>query len=155
MLLAVILNILGRVWEGFSDFYVKHIFPLWVETYGRITGIFPFSVGEWMLYLAVALVLLLGMGGVVYGLLRAAERSRRKKEGCSLQRGFWRTGSVGGSFVRLYQRYAFFCYWVTGIFSLVMMLNCFLLYQVSPFPEDVYKRQQYDRGQNPAGRGAE
>ena len=41
MLLAVILNILGRVWEGFSDFYVKHIFPLWVETYGRITGIFP------------------------------------------------------------------------------------------------------------------
>ena len=30
--------------------------------------------------LAVALVLLLGMGGVVYGLLRAAERSRRKKE---------------------------------------------------------------------------
>jgi len=135
ILLAVILNILGRVWEGFSDFYVKHIFPLWVETYGRITGIFPFSVGEWMLYLAVALVLLLGMGGVVYGLLRAAERSRRKKEGCSLQRGFWRTGSVGGSFVRLYQRYAFFCYWVTGIFSLVMMLNCFLLYQVSPFPE--------------------
>ncbi len=80
LLLAVILNILGRVWEGFSDFYVKHIFPLWVETYGRITGIFPFSVGEWMLYLAVALVLLLGMGGVVYGLLRAAERSRRKKK---------------------------------------------------------------------------
>lgn len=117
ILLAVILNILGRVWEGFSDFYVKHIFPLWVETYGRMTGVFPFSVGEWMLYLAVALVLLLGVGGVVYGLLRAAERSRRKKA------------------QRLYRKYAFFCYWVTGIFSLVMMLNCFLLYQVSPFPE--------------------
>lgn len=51
ILFAAGLNMAGRVWEGFSDFYVDNIFPLWVETYGRITGSFPFSVGEWMLYL--------------------------------------------------------------------------------------------------------
>lgn len=74
ILLAVILNIIGRVWDGFSDFYVKHIFPLWVETYGRFTGIFSFSVGEWMLYLAVLLVILLGVGGLFYGILKVVKK---------------------------------------------------------------------------------
>lgn len=124
ILLAVILNIIGRVWDGFSDFYVKHIFPLWVETYGRFTGIFSFSVGEWMLYLAVLLVILLGVGGLFYGILKVVKKAGRKK-GISLC----------GRFEKLYQKYVFFCYWVTGIFSVIMMLNCFLLYQVSTFPE--------------------
>ncbi len=116
ILFAVILNVAGRVWDGFSDFYVKHIFPLWVETYGRLTGLFPFSVGEWMLYLAVCLVALLLTGGAVYGVLKIVGRERTRF-------GWW------------YRRYALFCWWVTGIFSVIMMLNCFLLYQVSPFPE--------------------
>lgn len=138
MLSAAILNIAGRVWEGFSDFYVRHIFPLWVETYGRVTGIFPFSVGEWMLYLAVLLVFLLVAGGTVYGVLRAVKIYGRKR--CLLERRLSEPDSLGlpllgERFERLYRGYAFFCYWVTGIFSLVMVLNCFLLYQVSPFPE--------------------
>lgn len=114
ILLAVILNILGRVWEGFSDFYVKHIFPLWVETYGRITGIFPFSVGEWMLYLAVLLVFALAAGGILLLIMR-----RKLSEG----------------YKRGYKRYAFFIYWVFGIVCVIMTLNCFLLYQASPISE--------------------
>lgn len=130
ILFAVILNIAGRVWEGFSDFYVKHIFPLWVETYGRFIGIFPFSVGEWMLYLAVLLVIVLAAGGLLFGVLAVVKKMGGKKERGSLERC-----SLCGRFGKFYRRYAFFCYWVTGIFSVIMMLNCFLLYQVSAFPE--------------------
>lgn len=108
VLFAVLLNITGRVWQGFTDFYVDHIFPLWVETYGRLTGVFPFSVGEWMLYLAVLLVFLLLAGGAVY----AAFRKRLPEN--------WKAG---------YRKYAFFLYWVFGIVCVVMTLNCFLLYQ--------------------------
>lgn len=115
ILFAVLLNITGRVWQGFTDFYVDHIFPLWVETYGRFTGLFPFSVGEWMLYLAALLVFFLLAGGAVYAVFR-------KKLPEILKKG--------------YRKYAFFLYWVLGIVCVVMTLNCFLLYQASP----VYER---------------
>ena len=111
VLFSVLLNITGRMWQGFTDFYVDHIFPLWVETYGRFTGFFPFSVGEWMLYLAVFLVFFLIVGGMIYGIL-----GKRLPE--ILKKG--------------YRKYAFFLYQVFGIVCVVMTLNCFLLYQASP-----------------------
>lgn len=49
----ILINLLAWCSSGFCDGYVTHLFPVWVNTYGRLTGIFPFSVGEWMLYLAV------------------------------------------------------------------------------------------------------
>lgn len=42
---------------GFADFYVKRIFPLFQATYGRLTGLFKFSVGEFLLYGSVAFLL--------------------------------------------------------------------------------------------------
>lgn len=112
--LSVILNILARLSRGFSDFYVNRIFPVWVETYGRFTGLFPFSVGEWLLYLAVCLLGLFLLGGVVY----LAGRGK-------LPRGY-KSG---------YQKYALFLYWVFGIVCMIMTLNCFLLYQASPITQ--------------------
>ncbi len=112
--LSVILNILARLSRGFSDFYVNRIFPVWVETYGRFTGLFPFSVGEWLLYLAVCLLGLFLLGGVIY----LAGRRRLPKE--------YKSG---------YQKYALFLYWVFGIVCVIMMLNCFLLYQASPITQ--------------------
>lgn len=114
ILFSVLLNISGRVWQAFSDFYVNHIFPLWVETYGRFTGLFAFSVGEWMLYLAVFMVFMLAVGGILYGVLRSRLPEQLKKG---------------------YRGYALFCYWVTGIVSVIMTLNCFLLYQTSPISQ--------------------
>ncbi len=114
ILAALLLNITGRVWQGFSDFYVNHVFPIWVETYGRVTGLFSFSVGEWMLYLAVVLTLLLAAGGTIYGMFKKKLRP---------------------SFLKAYRRYALFYYWVFGIVCVIMTLNCFLLYQASPITE--------------------
>lgn len=54
--LDIIGNILARI-PAVCDFYTDHIFWIWTETYGRITGLFPFSVGEIMLLLAVILIL--------------------------------------------------------------------------------------------------
>lgn len=126
--LSIILNILSRLCRGFSDFYVNHIFPLWVETYGRITGLFPFSVGEWMLYLAVCLLGFLILGGAVY-LAGGKRLSKAYKAG--------------------YRKYAVFMYWVFGIVCLIMTLNCFLLYQASPiakrFQIAAMPGREYDR----------
>ncbi len=114
ILAALLLNITGRIWQGFSDFYVNHVFPIWVETYGRVTGLFSFSVGEWMLYLAVVLTFLLAAGGMIYGIFKKKLRP---------------------SFLKACRRYALFYYWVFGIVCVIMTLNCFLLYQASPITE--------------------
>ena len=121
-LLAVLLNIISRFGRSFSDFYVNHIFPIWVETYGRFTGLFPFSVGEWMLYLAACMLLALALGGICYGILK---------------------NRLGERIKRSYRGYGLFCYWIFGIVCVIMMLNCFLLYQASP----VYLR--FDIGGSP------
>ncbi|WP_408069704.1 DUF3810 domain-containing protein [Butyrivibrio sp. JL13D10] len=52
-ILTIILNILSWVVPGFSDFYTEKIFPIWVLTYGRITSLVPFSVGEIMIVLGI------------------------------------------------------------------------------------------------------
>lgn len=53
ILIAVLLIIISKVSPQFAQYYVNYIFPLWVESYGRVTGLFPFSVGEMMIYLGV------------------------------------------------------------------------------------------------------
>ena len=53
ILIAVLLNIISRGSPQFAQYYVNYIFPLWVESYGRVTGLFPFSVEEMMIYLGV------------------------------------------------------------------------------------------------------
>lgn len=112
--LAVFFNILARVSKGFSEFYVNQIFPVWVETYGRVTGLFSFSVGEWMLYLAVGLVAILVLAGAVTLALRR------------VLPGWWK---------RAYKGYAMFLYWVFGIVCVIMTWNCFLLYQAPVISE--------------------
>ena len=114
ILAALLLNITGRIWQGFSDFYVNHVFPIWVETYGRVTGLFSFSGGDWLLYLAVVLTFLLAAGGMIYGIFKKKLRP---------------------SFLKACRRYALFYYWVFGIVCVIMTLNCFLLYQASPITE--------------------
>ncbi len=114
ILVSLMLNIVARLSTNFSNCYVNYIFPLWVETYGRLTGLFPFSVGEWMLYLAAILVALFVLGGIVYliGIKKLPDKSK-----C------------------IFRKYSYFLYWVLGVVCVIMTLNCFMLYQVSPVSE--------------------
>ena len=55
-LVAVLLNLIAWKSTTFCDWYITYVFQIWVSTYGRLMGIFPFSVGELMLAAAVILV---------------------------------------------------------------------------------------------------
>ncbi|WP_049946159.1 DUF3810 domain-containing protein [Butyrivibrio sp. WCD2001] len=49
LIITILLNVFSWVIPGFSDIYSAKIFPIWVNTYGRFTSKFPFSVGEFMI----------------------------------------------------------------------------------------------------------
>lgn len=104
------LNIASWQSVTFSDWYIKTIFPVWLNTYARLTSKFPFSVGEIMLILAVALTLF----GIVFGIVNLVCRRR-----------FQRAASSFGKF------YA----WTALVVCYVMTLNCFIFYHSSSFAD--------------------
>lgn len=57
VVLIVLLNLLAR-FNSFCDFYTNKIFRIWAGTYGRVTGLLPFSVGE--ILIAIGSLILLG-----------------------------------------------------------------------------------------------
>lgn len=111
---ALFLNLTGWLSSSFCNMYVNCVFPVWVETYGRLTGMLPFSAGEIMLYLAVLLAAVFVLWTAVQPLfVRILPRKQ----------------------FRLFKGYSVFLFWVFGIVCIIMTLNCFLLYHASPINE--------------------
>lgn len=108
-------------WESpaFCDFYVRNIYPFWVNTYGRFMGIFPFSVGEIMI--AVSLVVtviavILGFVAVIFLL------------------GF-RNSSPYKKVITVCRKYLTAYIWIfAGVFAM-MTLTCFIPYHSSSLME--------------------
>lgn len=75
-IIVLFLNGMAR-WRKFCDFYADHIFGIWTETYGRLTGLFPFSVGEILIALAVIILLVAIICAVCLIFLRKKERYKR------------------------------------------------------------------------------
>lgn len=107
---AVLLNAVSWKSVAFSDWYVGHIFPIWLNTYARLTSLAPFSVGEIMLVLAV-LITLFGAGFFVFNLF---QRNRYKN---ALKR-------FGAAYA-----------WLVLAVCYIMTLNCFILYHASDFSQ--------------------
>lgn len=42
VVVLLLLQVIAWNSRSFSDAYIAYIFPIWVNTYGRITGSFPF-----------------------------------------------------------------------------------------------------------------
>ncbi len=57
--ITVILNLLSWIIPKFSDAYTMYIFPIWVNTYGRVTSLAPFSVGEFMIIAGILWLVLI------------------------------------------------------------------------------------------------
>lgn len=114
IILSLCLNLAAWFSSSFCNYYVMHIFPVWVETYGRLTGMFSFSVGEIMLYLAVLLIVILILWAVVHLLLHRFLP-------------WWER--------RFLKNYSLTILWIFGIVCVIMTLNCFLLYHASPINE--------------------
>ena len=116
---VLLLNLLAWSSTAFCDWYIRWIFPIWVNTYGRLTGLFPFSVGEWLIVAGVVLVgaaLILGGVFAASALVSACIRRELPKPFLRLVKGFYG-----------------FLAWVVGIVCLIMTLNCTILYHASTF----------------------
>jgi len=57
VLLITGVNLLARACTPFVDWYRLHVFPLWTGTLGRISSLFPFSVGEVLIVTGIACVI--------------------------------------------------------------------------------------------------
>lgn len=128
-LLAVmlLLNVLAWSSTAFCDWYIGHVFPIWVNTYGRLTGLFPFSVGEWMIVAGVILVAV-ALGMVPWLLLFGTLCLIRRRPICRRFFGFAKY---------FYRAFA----WILLAVSIVMTLNCFILYHASTFSENYFPEQ--------------
>lgn len=116
-LLTAVLNLVAWNSKSFCDFYVKHIFPAWVNTYARLTGVFSFSAGEVMIVIGVLSAIMAVMLGIVTVIFLLA----KKKQGRRL--------------LFHLRRYYKGLLWAAAVVAFVMTCNCFILYHCSTFEE--------------------
>lgn len=116
VVIALILYLTAWVSPGFCDWYSRYIFPIWGSTYGRITELLPFSLGELLLYLGVLLLLI----GLIWGIASAVLRivCRGRTPGISAYVIYLKT--LGQ---------------IISAVLLIMVLNCFILYHCPTFGE--------------------
>lgn len=119
--LTLILN--GAAWlcAPFCDWYTAHVFPIWLNTYGRLSGLFSVSIGEWMLYLAAALALFALVLWIVWLPVYVIRRS---------------IGRAGSAFDRFVLRFYQAAAWIVTIVCLIMTLNCLILYHCTPLQKE-------------------
>ena len=108
---CVVLNIVAWQSTNFCDWYTKNIFPVWNNTFGRLTSLVPFSVGEIMILIAVFGIPISLIAMLV---LLIIKKGKRKK----IAKGF-----------------GFTYLWIIAFVMLTETLNCFILYHCSSFGE--------------------
>ena len=113
---VIIINTASWQSVAFSDWYIKNIFPIWLNTYARLTSKVSVSVGEIMLVLAAA-VTLFGMCFFVINML------------------------CRGKYKRAVRRFGAFYAWTALAVCYVMTFNCFILYHGSSFSEKYLVRE--------------
>ena len=110
MLGVIMLNYLAWRSREFCDWYIDHIFPVWLNTYARLTSALSISVGEIMLILAVGITAF-GIGFFIYNLIRR------------------------GKYTTVLLKYGRTYAWIVLVVGYVMTLNCFILYHATGFAQ--------------------
>lgn len=113
---TALLNVIAWNSTSFCDWYIATIFPIWVNTYGRLTGCIPFSVGEWMIVAGLLLTVITVLSFILYPFFR------KRKPG------------------RILARICCGYLWIVAGVSLVMTLNCMILYHASTFSEHYFQQ---------------
>lgn len=119
VIINLVLNILARI-PAVCDIYTDRVFWIWTETYGRITGIFPVSVGEILLILAINYVLIWLLSLILFIFLH-------KKTG----------------FRKYIQKYSKSVLAFGLIVLLVMTLNCSMLYGCTKLNINGHRGEEY------------
>lgn len=72
----VILNLFGTI-DIVADLYTSTVFRLWVNTYGRFSGMFPFSVGGVLIVIGIILIFVFLIALIVFLVGRKKEKIRK------------------------------------------------------------------------------
>lgn len=75
ILLSVALSLLARHVGGFAEWYASSVYPIIVNTVGRLFGLFPFAAGEWLLYIVIAAAIIL----LIYGIVKIVRTPKSRK----------------------------------------------------------------------------
>ena len=120
---GIILTALAANVGGLAQWYSRQVYPVWVNLWGRLCGIFPFSVAEILLYLLGA-GFLLSLGRLIWRLIRAGKcGSRQSKEQTPLSRRQI-LASWGSGFLL-----------AAGVLYFLYVLNCGINYYRTSFSE--------------------
>ncbi len=111
--ITVVLNILAWNSESFCDRYVDSIFPIWGPVYGLFTELTDRSVGEIMIAIAAVLLVCTAVFSLFAVIFYLSKR--------------------GKGFRRFYGKFMKVIVIIVAVESLVMTLNCFILYHCSSF----------------------
>ena len=120
--LMLLINLIARLSTGFSDFYVQKIYPVISTPFIRLSGLFGFSVGEVMIAIAVA-ALLIGIPALVVFLIvkRKDKRLSRKVTKTALRVVLWAA---------------------VYVFT-TETLNCFVMYQCSTYSQRYFPETEH------------
>ena len=111
MVFFMLLNGISLISTPFCDFYQHWVYPVWGQTYGRLTSLLPFSFGELLIAVAVF--------GIPLSLIVRAVLLIFKKGKC---------GKVAKIFGFVYG-------WILVFIVGTETLNCFVLYHTSTFEQ--------------------
>lgn len=142
------LNVIAWSSETFCDWYIRYVFPVWVNTYGRLTGLFSFSVGEWLIvagvFLVIAAVILMIASALRWIIRRCRARHVDKQDKYSSASHVTRpSGTRGrGRFDKFCSGFYTFFAWVLLAVFVLMTLNCTILYHATPFSEKYFATEK-------------
>lgn len=131
---TVLLNVFAWSSSKFCDAYILYIFPAWVNTYGRFTGIFSFSLGEWL----IAAGLLLTEAAIFLAILLCIVRVKDILQ----KRLHNKDSGASKRFYKFCKKFYIFFAWVVLIVCLIMTLNCLILYHASTFSEKYFGSEE-------------
>lgn len=146
--IVVLLNVIAWSSETFCDWYIRYVFSVWVNTYGRLTGLFPFSVGEWLIvagvFLVIAAVILMIASAFRWIIRRCRARHADKQDECSSASHVTRPSVTRGRgrFDKFCCGFYTFFAWVLLAVLVLMTLNCTILYHATPFSEKYFATEK-------------
>lgn len=146
--IVVLLNVIAWSSEAFCDWYIRYVFPVWVNTYGRLTGLFPFSVGEWLIvagvFLVIAAVILMIASAFRWIIRRCRACHVDKQDECSSASHVTRPSVTRGRgrFDKFCCGFYTFFAWVLLAVFVLMTLNCTILYHATPFSEKYFAMEK-------------
>lgn len=119
LLIVVVLNMMAWLIPGLCDWYTLHVTPILVNTFGRFSGLFKFSLGEILIYIGIVILIASVIIGIV--LIFLHKKSAFKK------------------FSIVYYKIVSY---ILVLVCLIMTLNCSMLYhctRLDPNPEVAYR----------------